>query len=457
MDLRDAVMILKLNEKASITVDTPVGLTEEFQVENIVKQGTVYAVDICGAVMDSINKTGHGIRTLYGPDLVIKALAYVDDIVSAGSSTTSNNTIESCGKMEEKKRITFNTDSGKSAVMKANKKNNNNSISKQVKKGDFEEVDEYKLLGVWIDGKGKYLINIKKNQKKLQFMINSIKSYANDYNMGTMAVSARIKLLGSVIIQAILHGVEAFPVIKKEEEKELEKMQGKIVRDLMEVPVTTPYQALLLELGIPTMKARVAYRKVMLYHNLSNSDEKRIARRVIEQQHRMDREGTWLAGVKTLMNEYGIVEDVTEQLKSAWKRIVKQRIEEHTEEEIIRSCGTLSKARTTLLDGKHEIRDYLKESTIKQAKKIITARLHMTKIPCNYKTSEFKGCWLCGQQDDIRTEHYYECSGTRILRRNWNAKKEDLSSSDTQELVRTSMFLEKVVEIFKPKWDIGGP
>ena len=71
-------------------------------------------------------------------------------------------------------------------------------------------------------------------------------------------------------------------------------MQGKIVRDLMEVPVTTPYQALLLELGIPTMKARVAYRKLMLYHNLSNSDEKRIARRVIEQQHRMDREGTWL-------------------------------------------------------------------------------------------------------------------------------------------------------------------
>ena len=161
--------------------------------------------------------------------------------------------------------------------------------------------------------------------------------------------------------------------------------------------------------------------------------------------------------VKTTLREYGIEENVTELLKSAWKRAVKQRIEEYTEEEIKRTCRTLSKARTTLQDDRHETRNYLKESTIKEAKKILIARLHMTKIPCNYRTSEIKGCWLCGQQNEIRTEHYYECSGTRILRRNWSAKKEHLNSPDTNELTRTSMFLEKVVEMFKPKWEIGGP
>ena len=42
VDIRDAVMILlKLNETARITIDTPVVATDEFEVKNVVKQGTV--------------------------------------------------------------------------------------------------------------------------------------------------------------------------------------------------------------------------------------------------------------------------------------------------------------------------------------------------------------------------------------------------------------------------------
>ena len=60
---------MKLNETARITADTPVGVTDEFEVKNIVKQGTVYAVDICGAVMDGINKTGYESRLCMIPTL----------------------------------------------------------------------------------------------------------------------------------------------------------------------------------------------------------------------------------------------------------------------------------------------------------------------------------------------------------------------------------------------------
>ncbi len=120
--VRDAVMIHSMNREARITINTPVGITEEFEVRNIVKQGTVYAVDICAAVMDHINKTGYGIKTMYGPDLEIGALAFVDDIVSAGTSSVSDNTIQACSMMEIKKKITFNTEAGKSAVMKSHKK-----------------------------------------------------------------------------------------------------------------------------------------------------------------------------------------------------------------------------------------------------------------------------------------------------------------------------------------------
>jgi hypothetical protein len=246
VDVRDAITIKNLNSKAIITVDTPVGKTDEFEVENIVKQGTVYAVDICGAVMANVNKTGHSIKTMYGPDLEIGALAFVDDVVSAGNSEASNNTIRSCNMMERKKKITFNTDTGKSAVMKTNKKTHNNSITGQVSKGHFEEVKEYKLLGVWVDETGRYMVNIRKNKKRLQFMINNVKTFANQTNMGILAMSGRIKMVETVVMPALLHGVEAFPSLTKQEQTQLEMIQGKIIREVAEVPTTTSYDALLL-------------------------------------------------------------------------------------------------------------------------------------------------------------------------------------------------------------------
>ena len=42
-----------------------------------------------------------------------------------------------------------------------------------------------------------------------------------------------------VIIPSLLHGAECFASFTKVELRELEKLQGEVVRDLMEVPVTT--------------------------------------------------------------------------------------------------------------------------------------------------------------------------------------------------------------------------
>ena len=451
VNVRDAVTIKNLNSEAKIQIDTPVGKSEEFRVENIVKQGTVYAVDICGAVMAKVNETGYGVRTMYGPDLEIGALAFVDDIVSAGNSDASNNTVKSCNMMETRKKITFNTDTGKSAVMRVKKKAGNCNITGTVQKGRFEEVTEYKLLGAWIDESGRYLINIKKNQKRLPFMINSIKVFANQNNMGKLAISGRMKMMENVLIPGLLHGIEAYPTLTKEELNLLERMQGKVIRELVEVPPTTPYNALLMELGLPTMKARVAYRKLMLYHNLANSDEKRIAKQVIEEQMKMDREGTWMNTVQELMAEYDIEDTVIDDLKSAWKKKVKEKIKTKTEETIRRTCETQSKARTVVAD-EYKLKEYLTKTTITEAKQILKARLHMLKLPCNYGKNE--NCWLCGEVNDVSTEHYFNCSGTRDLLRIWNAKEDDLESMNKSKLRRSTKFLEHVVEKFQPKWEL---
>ena len=78
---------------------------------------------------------------MYGPELEINAQAYVDDISSAGSSTTANNTIYNCSLMEERKRVSINTDQGKSAVMivKGKKKNKDREITEEVSRGEIKK------------------------------------------------------------------------------------------------------------------------------------------------------------------------------------------------------------------------------------------------------------------------------------------------------------------------------
>ena len=99
------------------------------------------------------------------------------------------------------------------------------------------------------------MINIDKNKKKVPFMISTVKSVANEFKMGKLVTMARIKLIETIVIPTIIYGSEAYPNVTKMEEKELEKIQGKIIRESLGVPQTTPYAALLMETGMLTMEA----------------------------------------------------------------------------------------------------------------------------------------------------------------------------------------------------------
>ena len=117
MSTRDCWALKKLNETAEAIIETPIGTTGEIILKNTVRQGTVSGPRICAAAIDNINTIGYNIITFYGPGIEINALAYVDDIESAGSCATANNTIRNCYILEERKKITVSTERGKSGVL----------------------------------------------------------------------------------------------------------------------------------------------------------------------------------------------------------------------------------------------------------------------------------------------------------------------------------------------------
>ena len=67
-----------------ITVDTPFGMTEDFIVHDVVKQGTISGPLICCSDIDEINSINEVIAVPYGPELFIEMPEYVDDVATIG-------------------------------------------------------------------------------------------------------------------------------------------------------------------------------------------------------------------------------------------------------------------------------------------------------------------------------------------------------------------------------------
>ena len=68
----DAYMIYKMNEKANAQIDTPIGKTDPIELQEIVRQGTIYGPKICGTSTDKINKIGKKSVTMYSPNIEIE-------------------------------------------------------------------------------------------------------------------------------------------------------------------------------------------------------------------------------------------------------------------------------------------------------------------------------------------------------------------------------------------------
>ena len=435
MSVRDCISIRNMNRKAVAIVETPVGVTKEIVVEDIVRQGTVSGPAICGASMDQVNTIGYKVATHYGPNIEINILAFVDDLVSGGSQKTANKTITNCQMMEEKKKFLFNTKKGKSGILVIGR-NDNDTITAQVKSGSFLRVDEHQILGTWFDKTAKYKINIMKKQEKVPFMAAYIKRVASTYTMGNMAVAARLKLMEVVSMPSIFYNAEVYPNLTNEETEIVERIQGKILRKILELPKTTPYYPLLLETGVLTVEAKIHYKKLMLFHNIMHSDDSRIIKRILRYQMTEEtRKGTWMNSIETLLKKYDIKEKV-DVIKPTWKKLVKEKIRTVTETTIRSKCK--KKGRTAKL-GKYEQKEYMKSTTVEQCKNILLLKLHMTNIPCNYEAGE-STCWLCGESN-ASTEHYFSCKEVKNI---WNVKAENLASEKTSELLRASSLLESV-------------
>ena len=416
MPAAEAVYIYKMNQKVNAVVETPVGKTEAFQLTEIVKQGTVSAVDLCGVSTDKINKLKSWKIPLKASGVEVKHPAYVDDLIGMGSPEMIIEMEPKMRFLEEAKKFIFNNERGKTELMKMKLSNRIKSEEEEpprirVSKGEIGYTEQYKCLGDQYDITGKNSSKILKKMEKVSYISAEVKRQGG-YNMvGKADTEVRLLLLETVVKPTLMFNSETWVNVTKEEMKAVDKGHYEAVRKIFEQKKHTPYFGILMEIGCWPYSYVLIYKRLMYFHHIIHSDEKRIIRKVVVNQMNGEGKGKpwfnhgvkeWLVKLDMPIEE----EEVIKIKKSSWKRNLKSRIEEIVAEEMKKHQEEMTKLRFT---RKFERQEYVKTCSMAKVKKIMSLRLNMTELKANFRGKyDDNLCPACGVEEET-TEHVICC------------------------------------------------
>ena len=236
-------------------------------------------------------------------------------------------------------------------------------------------------------------------------------SLASFSNVGPMFVNVRLQLFEICIIPSIMYNIEGWNKISNKETKKLERIQHHSLCSLLHLPKTTPYIALLNEVGMWRMEERLMYRKIMLLHNIINSNDDRLIKKMIEEQEESQEEGTWYdEAAKYLSTLEMNIDMVRAMTKSVLKKTVKERIIKRMEQITKKTASNSTKMRFVTCK-EYGRKKYVTEGSGTETIETIKTRLNMQPVYGNYKGNLKlpRNCPYCNEQEDT-TEHLIGCN-----------------------------------------------
>ena len=405
---REIRMLYNLNRVAEITIITPIGETSAIRVNEIVKQGTVFGTKLCCASTGKIN-SGVESKTVIYPNIYTQTLTFVDDITSPGPHHIVQSAGDRCSKLEEDKQWEFSVDKSKWMCMKFSRNEDVKPLNIVVKQGQVEETEKYKMLGNWANNKGNMDMQLEDMDKKVTSIAHNINIMCPQNKIGKMEFAAKRHVYLTLAQKSLFFNIEVWTNLRQKDKDKLECIQGKVLKSIFGLPKSTPYWGILYELDILPVHLHLTYKKLMLYHNIVNSDELRKTKTLVEKQKQMGHEECWFGNVKSEAAKIGIClgkQCVLNMKKSKWKKEVKEKISKAFNQEFECRRDSMEKLRFLHTKG---VNTYLKNIFNEDARLAMMIRLNALQIISrNY--GQHNQCDLCGNDED-NTEHVFLCGG----------------------------------------------
>ena len=165
--VEEAIFLYEMNTNIEAEVDTPSGKTKAIKIKEVVRQGTIYGPMLCGISTDRITKMGKA-ESLVIEDVELKCPIFVDDIAAMGKKKHIEDIAEKMKILETTKKFVFNITKGKSEVLviKNNKKEEEEVVEIEVRKGKIGKTGEYKYLGDYYSKEGNNILKFRKGWQR---------------------------------------------------------------------------------------------------------------------------------------------------------------------------------------------------------------------------------------------------------------------------------------------------
>ena len=323
------------------------------------------------------------------------------------------------GEEEEKKKVTVNHGKSKYMIINRKRTNNEGELTTQLRNNKaLKRIDSYKYLGTWIEENGTCNRNIEKKKEKCEMILPKVLQMASRESVGNLATTIRIELYHTIIIPILLYNIEAWGKITKGNMEVMESIQGKILKRLLQLPKTTSYLGMLYETGIWRIKDVILYRKLMLLHNILQSGDNRVMKRIILDQEMYPFPGCWLQKVKEDALEIGIVvklKEIQKTMKQQYKSVIKRRIETNLIQYINENITTKMRTVTKSMFGRKE---YINEGKLdgKQIAEVMKMRLHMQRMRENFREEGKQMCQFCNKEEETTEHVLLKCKKLEFIR-----------------------------------------
>ena len=122
-------------------------------------------------------------------------------------------------------------------------------IEEIVKEGTVQETDTYKYLGMVINKLGNLKDHILELNRKCEIINREISAIGAKHQVGKEEIQVKLKLYETCLMTALLYGLEAWAKIDKDEMNEIEKVQGRALKRIINLPIPTSYIGLIMKTG----------------------------------------------------------------------------------------------------------------------------------------------------------------------------------------------------------------
>ena len=217
---REIGLIYKLNREAHFKVDTPAGMTDEIVVQEIVKQGTVFGPKLCCSSTGKINEDLNEEEAIF-PNVIIKALAYVDDLTGGGSRRFVKAVMEKGKEMEKEKLWEFSAEKSNWMCSKQNAE----EIEVEVGQGKIERARVYKCLGNMINERGNLDDQLKHMESKAEGVIREGRKICSESRVGKYEFEAKILVTETLSIPAVFYNIETWTKLRRTDEQKLKSIK----------------------------------------------------------------------------------------------------------------------------------------------------------------------------------------------------------------------------------------